>query len=194
MRLIDTDKLKSRLARWIAKIVYRISTYDGSDSGAVLDDSSTVPEQHTKPETKPETQDTAPEAPETKPTETTGITIVSFGSPNCSKASEDPNTQIKDLKMSKSGLSYKWAKGDLSNWGIKDKHSAKALAVAGYGDGKKFRCAKFDWISSDRLTRDFNNINGGYNGFKASEFWAAKQRCFFIMDEKGTKRTNVLTV
>ena len=174
----EANRLKARLARWIAKIVYSISTYDGSDSKPVSDDSSVVPETETKP--------TEPEKP------SGGIKIVSFGSPNCSKAKEDPNTQIKDLKISKGGLSYKWAKGDLSNWGIKNKHDAAALAVAGYGDGKTFRCSKFDWISSDRLTRDFNNINGGYNGFKASEFWEAQKRCFFIMDEKGTKRTNIL--
>lgn len=181
----EMNRLKARLARWIAKIVYSISTYDGSPSTTTPGDSTVVPE--------PETQHTEPEKPveEEKPS-TSGIKIVSFGRPDCSKAAEDPNTQIKDLKMSKSGLSYRWAKGNLRNWGIKDDHSAKALAIAGYGDGNVFRCAKFDWISSDRLTRDFVNIKEGYNGFKYDEFQKAAHRCFFIMAENGTKRTNVL--
>lgn len=120
------------------------------------------------------------------------ITIKSFGSPDCSKAKEDASTQIKDLKLDKRGLSYRWAKGDLSNWGIKDKHDASALAVAGYGDGKTFKCSKFDWISTDRLTRSFENIYGGYNGFKSDEFFKAQYRCFFIMSKDGKRRTNVL--
>lgn len=182
----EANRIKRRLTAWIAKIVYFISTYDGSDSKPSGGDSSVVPETETKP--------TEPEKPveEVKPS-TSGIKIVSFGHPDCSKASEDPNTQIKDLKMSSNGLSYRWAKGNLRNWGIKDDHSAKALAVAGYGDGKTFRCSKFDWISSDRLTRDFVNIKGGYNGFKYDEFKKAAHRCFFIMSEDGKRRTNILT-
>lgn len=181
----EANRLKRRLTAWIAKIVYFISTYDGSPSTATPGESTAIPETETKPD--------KPEKPveEEKPS-TSGIKIVSFGHPDCSKASEDPNTQIKDLKMSKSGLSYRWAKGNLRNWGIKDDHSAKALAIAGYGDGKTFRASKFDWISSDRLTRDFVNIKEGYNGFKYDEFQKAAHRCFFIMTEHGTKRTNVL--
>lgn len=174
----EVNRLKSRLARWILKIVYRISTYDGNDSTHGLDDSSAPPE----PETKPTNEQNASET----------FQIVSFGSPNVSKANEDASTQIKDLKLDKNGLSYRWAKGDLSNWGIKDKHSADALAVAGYGDGKTFRCAKFDWISTDRLTRSFENIYGHYNGFDSDEFFKAKYRCFFIMSKDGKRRTNVL--
>lgn len=183
----EANRLKRRLASWIAKIVYFISTYDGSDSTHGLDDSTEVSETEHKPET--------PETPEKEEiSSSTGIKIVSFGAPNCANAKEDPNTQIKDLKMSKSGLSYRWAKGNLRNWGIKNDHDAAALAIAGYGDGKTFRCAKFDWISSDRLTRDFVNINEGYNGFKASEFFKEEHRCFFIMSADGKVRTNILTV
>ncbi len=183
----EANRLKRRLASWIAKIVYFISTYNGSDSTPSGGDSTAVPET----EHKPETQET-PEKGEIP--SLTGIKIVSFGAPNCANAKEDPNTQIKDLKMSKSGLSYRWAKGNLRNWGIKNDHDAAALAIAGYGDGKTFRASKFDWISSDRLTRDFVNINEGYNGFKASEFFKAEHRCFFIMSADGKVRTNILAV
>jgi hypothetical protein len=97
--------------------------------------------------------------------------------------------------MSADWLSYRWAKGNLRNWGINNDHDASALAVAGYGsDGKHYRCAKFDWISTDRLTRGFENIHGGYNGFNATSFQNAKHKCFFIMNKDGSKRTNVLTI
>lgn len=151
-------------------------------------------------------QDT-PQPPETQNTPPTGqgiagsegevkedIVINSFGSPNCSKAKLDPETQIKDLKVSNDGLSYKWSKGSLKNWGIENDHDARALAIMGYSsDAKQYKCAKADWISTDRLTRSFENVDDGYNGFNGKEFRKAAYKCFFIMSVDGKKRTNVLT-
>ena len=120
----------------------------------------------------------------------------SFGNPSTSKCVEDPETQIKDLKMNGNGLSYKWEKGNLRNWGVKDDHDHNgALAIAGWRDrvSGKWRFAKFDWISTDRLTRDFENIHGHYNGFDPDAFFNAPERGFFIMSADGRKRTNILT-
>ena len=175
----EVNRLKARLARWILKVVYRISTYDGSDSKPVSDDSSVVPE----PETKPEANEVQQEA----------LRIVSFGNPNCSKATEDPNAQIKDLKIDKNGLSYRWAKGGCENLGATSKSDySQTLAIAGYGDGKTFKVGKFDWISTSRTTRSFENIYDGYNGFDAAEFFKSPRRCFFIMSKDGKRRTNIL--
>lgn len=180
----EINRLKARLARWILKVVYRISTYDGSDSTHVSDDSSTIPEQEIKPET-PEVQQEA---------QSESIKIDSFGSPNTSKATEDPNAQIKDLKLNKDGLSYKWAKGGCENLGASSKGDySQTLAVAGYGDGKTFKAAKFDWISTSRTSRSFENIHEHYNGFDPDAFFSAKHRCFFIMSKDGKRRTNILT-
>lgn len=122
-----------------------------------------------------------------------GISIVSFGNPNVSKAVEDPNVQIANLKINgKSGLSYSYTTGNLSVWGL-SYDAAGALAVAGYEENGKFYCAKFDWVSSSRRTRDFANINSGYNGWNPEKFYSAKKRCFFIMSENGKKRTNIIT-
>jgi len=176
----EVNRLKARLARWILKVVYRISTYDGSDSKPSGSDSTVVPE----PETKPETNEVQQEA----------LKIVSFGSPNCSKATEDPNAQIKDLKIDKNGLSYRWAKGGCENLGATSKSDYNhTLAVAGYGDGKTFKAAKFDWISTSRTSRSFENIHEHYNGFDPDAFFSAKHRCFFIMSKDGKRRTNILT-
>ena len=145
------------------------------------------------PVSSPSTGEATPESPQEPVKE--DIVITSFGSPNCSKATMDPDTQIKDLKVGSGWLSYRWAKGNLRNWGINNDHDARALAIAGYGsDGKQYRCAKFDWISTDRLTRSFENIDSGYNGFNAKTFQQAPRKCFFIMSADGKKRTNVLCV
>lgn len=183
----EVNRFKARLARWILKVVYRISTYDGSDSKPVSDETKPVPEQEVKPETNE-----APEVQPEAPSET--IKIDSFGSPNTSKATEDPNAQIKDLKLNKDGLSYRWAKGGCENLGASSKGDySQTIAVAGYGDGKTFKCAKFDWISTSRTSRSFENIYDHYNGFDPDAFFKAPHRCFFIMGADGKRRTNILT-
>ena len=59
-------------------------------------------------------------------------------------------------------------------------------------DGKTFKAAKFDWISTSRTSRSFENIYDHYNGFDPDKFFSAKHRCFFIMSKDGKRRTNVL--
>ena len=149
--------------------------------------STTIPETSTAiPET--------PSKPQSPQSASEGLKISSFGSPNTSKATEDPNAQIKDLKMDRNGMSYRWAKGGCENLGATSKSDYDhTIAVAGWSnDGKTFKCGKFDWISTSRTTRSFENIHSGYNGFKPDEFFNAKRRCFFIMSADGKKRTNIL--
>lgn len=174
-------KIKDRILKELQRFVNRLLKAKGYEY---------TPEAPQDPGDPPGAQETAiPEASQTE-----DIEIISFGSPNCGKAKQDPDTQIKELKVGEKGLSYKWAKGSLRNWGIKDDHEARALAIMGYGtDGKKYRCAKADWISTDRSSRSFENIDSGYNGFNGKEFRKAAYKCFFIMSVDGKKRTNVLT-
>ena len=119
---------------------------------------------------------------------------VSFGSPNCSKAVEDPKVQIKDLKWSTSKLSYKWASTTkLEQWGITDPHAARALACFGYLDKDGvWKFGKIDWISSDRLSRDMHNVNERYNGIDPNAYFSAKQHGFFIMEANGNRRSNII--
>ena len=114
-----------------------------------------------------------------------------FGGFNGSRAAEDPETQIKGLRMSRDGMSYQWAKGNLGNWGL-SREEAGALACAFYWDGKRWVGGKFDWISTSRQSRDFENIHDGYNGWVASAFFAAPKRAFCIVSEDGCRRTNLL--
>lgn len=186
MKIIDTKALKALLTQALEKLIQIIEKKKEVASTTIPGDSTAIPETNSEPET--------PETPKIEEIPASiDFKIVSFGSPDVSKAKEDPETQIEGLKISRSGLSYRWRKGGCERFGAKDKHDhTKALAIAGYGDGKTFRAAKFDWISTDRLTRDFANIDEGYNGFSADAFWKAPKRCFFIMSADGKRRTNVL--
>lgn len=109
-------------------------------------------------------------------------------------AVEDPATQIKDFRMDKSGMSYRWAKGDLGNWGLAHT-AAGALICAFYFDEKERRWigGKFDWISSSRLTRSWENVYAGYNGWQAQPFFAAKRHAICIVSVDGRRRTNLIT-
>lgn len=120
------------------------------------------------------------------------VAIASFGNPNVSKAVEDPEYQIANLRINgRNGMSYSWTKKNSTLWGAAPT-DAEAIAVAGYLENGVFQCSKFDWIGLSRTTRDFKNLNTGYNGWPAEKFYAAKTRCFFIMSKDGKKRTNII--
>ena len=119
--------------------------------------------------------------------------VFKFGGFDGSKAVEDQNAQIKDLHMSKSGLSHKWAKGGCETLGSTSRTDCDhTLACAFYWDGKQWIGGKFDWTSTSRTTRDFKNLNGGYKGWKPDLFWAASRRAFCIVSEDGKRRTNLI--
>lgn len=121
--------------------------------------------------------------------------IWSFGGYNGSGAEEDPDVQIKNVRIAKDRISYKWDNGDLSKWGATDPGDAgKALACAFFWSEANggWIGGKFDWISTNRTTRDTKNIDGGYNGWDAARFWAAPKRAFCIARADGRKRTNLV--
>lgn len=129
-----------------------------------------------------------------KPAESGGapVFLYKYGGFHGEGAVEDKETQIANLHMSRSKLSYSWAKGSLRNWGLADSQ-ADALACAFYwspADGARIG-GKFDWISTSRVTRGLENI-GGYNGWKPEPFFAAPKRAFCIVSKDGRRRTNLL--
>ena len=109
-------------------------------------------------------------------------------------AVEDPEVQIGDFKMDSKHMTYKWTMNDMSKWGY-GYTDAKALACAFFYDevSKKYLGGKFDWISSSRTSREWENIYSGYNGWRADKFFAAKKRGFCIVSGDGKKRTNFIT-
>ena len=121
--------------------------------------------------------------------------VYRFGGFNGSHAAEDPETQISSLHMSRNGMSYRWVKGGCENFGAKDRGDCDhALACAFFWSEKDHAWigGKFDWISTSRTTRDFNNLNGGYGGWTPEEFFWAPRRAFCIVSSNGKKRTNLL--
>lgn len=140
---------------------------------------------------KPPAADSTADAGQSASAAASGTLVYKYGGFDGSRAVEDPNTQIKNLRMSRDGLSYQWAKGNLGNWGL-SREEAGALACAGYWDGKQWIMAKFDWISTSRTTRGFENIYDHYNGWKPEPFFAAPKRAFCIVSEDGKRRTNLL--
>ena len=107
---------------------------------------------------------------------------------------EDPATQIKGFRFSSSGMSYSWAKGDLGNWGLA-RTDAGALACAFYEDPATGRWigGKFDWISTSRTTRTWENVRDRYNGWDPDAFFSAQRHAFCIVSADGRKRTNLVT-
>ena len=118
-----------------------------------------------------------------------------FGNPKCSAAAEVAGAQIGSLKITRSGLSYKWVKGGCEALGASGPTDyTQTIACAGYADASgAWHFAKFDWISTSRTTRDFKNIDEGYNGWSAAAFFGAKKRGFVIVSADGKRRTNFIT-
>lgn len=120
-----------------------------------------------------------------------GALVYRYGGFDGSRAAEDPATQIASLHITRSKLTYKWTQGNLRNWGLGDA-DAGALACAFYWDGSGWIGGKFDWISTSRTSRDWNNLNGRYNGWDPDAFWSAPKRAFCIVSRDGKRRTNLL--
>ena len=121
--------------------------------------------------------------------------VYRYGGFRGDKAVEDPETQIGGFSINRQKLSYKWTKGDLSKWGVTDPGDAgKALACAFFWSEREraWIGGKYDWISSNRLTRGLENIYSRYNGWDPDEFWAAPRRAFCIVDKAGNRRTNLV--
>ena len=109
------------------------------------------------------------------------------------KAVEVPGCQISNLKISKDGLSYKWVSGGCEALGAASRTDySQTVACAFYWDGRKWVGGKFDWISTSRTSRSFENIEAGYGGWSSSDFFSAKKRAFCIVSKDGKKRTNLL--
>ena len=101
--------------------------------------------------------------------------------------------KIRSLSVNEKGMSYRWDKGGCEDLGCKDAKDANALACMFYQANGQWRGGKFDWISTSRLTRDFANIDGSYNGWDSKAFKSANHFAFVIVSKDGSKRTNVIT-
>ena len=116
-----------------------------------------------------------------------------YGGFNGSRAQEVPGCRIGSLRVTRDGLSYKWESGGCESLGASDRGDySQTLACAFFWDGEKWVGGKFDWISTSRTSRSFENVHGGYGGWNASAFFGAKRHGFCIVSKDGRRRTNFI--
>ena len=116
-----------------------------------------------------------------------------WGGFNGKNATPVPGCVIAALDVGKDKMTYKWKEGGCELLGAADRGDASCLAcffVQG-ADGS-WRGGKFDWISTSRTSRSFENIHGEYNGWPADAVKTARGYAFCIVSKDGRKRTNVI--
>lgn len=109
------------------------------------------------------------------------------------KPAEDSRCRISKLKIGGDSLSFHWDTGIPSDWkrGATEK-GPMILACAFYRDGSCWIGGKFDWIDEHRSGRSLENIHGGYGGWNAGAWNAAKKHAFCVMSFDGKYRSNLL--
>lgn len=116
-----------------------------------------------------------------------------YGGIDASGSIVDPENEIADLRIQGGRLSYRFVKGNLSNWGVPP-GSATAIACAFFWSPTEnaWIGGKFEWVDSSRLSRDLGNLDG-YGGWRRDLFFSAPERGFCIVSPDGRHRTNLIT-
>lgn len=131
--------------------------------------------------------DPAPASPDAIDHATLQYTLGGFRAPNATL--DQP--RISNLHVTKSGLSFTYDI-DLSVWGIPHTEAGQALACLFVKIDGRWIGGKFDWISSSRNTRDFNNIHGNYNGWHSAYLADAEAFAFVIVHKDAKRRSNTI--
>lgn len=114
----------------------------------------------------------------------------SYGGFNGGGASHS-GVNISGLNFSKRGLSFRYDK-NLSAWGFSNGQiGALACLFVQKSDGS-WVGGKFDWISSSRTSRSFENVFHGYEGWSLAGVPNPCKAAFVIVHSDGRKRSNVL--
>lgn len=116
----------------------------------------------------------------------------SYGGFNGSGAIIDPAAQIKDLSFGGNTLYYKWASGGCENFGASHGHDHTQTMCCVFfkrSDGT-WRGGKFDWVSTDRLSRGLGHCSS-YKGWTLSGVPNPAESVYVIVGQNG-RRTNVI--
>ncbi len=182
---------------------HRVSSVGRRLSSAVSG-GSTMPEEEPRHDTEsekteespvPDEIETDPPEIETKPPLLDDVFLGEFhwdfGGFDGGKA-EKSEVRIAGLKVKKNGLSFEYIE-DLSHWGLAYEDYTGALACLFVCDRDgRWIGGKFDWISSSRTTRDFENIYDGYEGWSLHNVPNPCPVAFVIVSPNGKKRSNVI--
>ena len=98
---------------------------------------------------------------------------------------------ISGLRANSGGLSFKY-NTNLSAWGYWNGDCYGYACLFVQTTSGSWVGGKFDWISSSRSSRDFNNIYGGYRGWNLDNVPNPCQIAFVILDVNNKRRSNVI--
>ena len=138
-------------------------------------------------------QGAAPSAPSSPPS--APRLVFRYGSFDGGKAAESASARIRSLKLSSSGLSYAWESGGCEDLGAASATDySQTLACAFYWSDAEnaWIGGKFDWISSSRTTRSWENVRDRYNGWDPDAFFGSLRVAFCIVSKDGRRRTNLI--
>ena len=97
---------------------------------------------------------------------------------------------ISGLSFGSNLLSFRYNR-DMSAWGYGAGTLVYACLFVKNNNGN-WVGGKFDWISSNRASRDLKNVLGGYGGWDLSNVPNPCQAAFVILDKNKKRRSNVL--
>lgn len=146
---------------------------------------------------EPETPPAAQESGQAATAQADGVDFAllswDYGGFKGGKAAPVQSCEIGSLSIKKDGMSYKWVKGGCEQLGASSRTAADCIcALFVLGADGKWRGGKFDWISTSRTSRSFENIHGEYNGWPSDAIEKAQGYAFVITSKDGKKRTNVI--
>ena len=192
------QKLIDKLNHWFDKLFSSI--FGGSILDTQDDEPQVTPTTPTEPQTpaqEPVTPVTpAPTTPTSDPVDPDEIpySTLDFCWGGYKGKNNEVKARIKGLKISGSKMSYSWASGGCENLGASSKTDYKATVACLFCriDGK-WKGGKFDFISTSRTSRSFENIFDSYNGWDPKAIEKASAFAFVICSVKNGSRTNVIT-
>ncbi len=113
-----------------------------------------------------------------------------FGGVNGAGA-KSSGVAISGASFSSGGMSFKYIR-DLSAWGYSSGALGGYACLFVQNSSGTWVGGKFDWISSSRRSRDFNNVYSGYAGWSLSGVPNPCNAAFVILSPDAKKRSNVI--
>lgn len=173
-------------------------TQSATKSSTSSSTSSSSPSPSPSPSSSSSTSSTSSIATRTVPAPTGAADQVSFGALRWTFGGIDgsgaskTSAAIGGLSASGGGMTYRWAGPTLSSWGLSNTSAgAYACFFVQRSDGA-WVGGKFDWISTSRTSRSFENILHGYHGWTLAGVPNPCPCAFVIVSSDRKKRTNVI--
>lgn len=114
-----------------------------------------------------------------------------YGGTTKPRGARQTGVVISGLSFSKTGLSFTY-QTDLSAWGHAYADPAALACLFVKDNSGRWVGGKFDWISSSRRSRNFENIFNGYSQWSLANVPNPCQAAFVIASADGKRRSNVL--